>query len=412
MLTFRNLAAKRVFRLGASWLLALGCGAVVAPACGGVEDCADTQTCIPGAEAGAGGEDNQGGTAGANGGSSGAGPSGGGSSGNEGGRGGSSTGGMAGMSGEGGEPTGGIGGGGDSGGEGGGPDPTDNTPPSIVSVSPEAGATGVRSNENIVITFSEAMDRATTEAAFESSELLPATFSWNGSSTVLTVNPVATLVYAEGAAPSIPAREYMVTLTNTAEDRNGNQLADALTWSFHTLRRITHTIPIVWSNILGVHTSIGAHNDCMSPASQAHAGDLADNTAEYILVSADISAMPAGATVESATLSGEQIGIQGDPYALGNLYAYATNVYPPSAANWGTTPISGSLVFSGNATLERKTVDVSGVLPQHYAERVQRYNLSQYRVQFDPIQSNNDNAQDQAIFGCGSFSLTAVYTVP
>lgn len=413
MIFLRNLMTQRVFGLEVPWIIALAGGALVVAACGSDgEECSETQTCISRSpEAGAGGEDNQGGTMGASGGSSGAGSSNGGSSGSEGGRGGTSAGGMTGMSGEGGEPTGGTGGSVDTGGEGGGPGPTDMTPPAIVSVYPAAGATGVRSDENIVITFSEPMDHATTEAAFESTELRPATLSWNASSTVLTANPLANLVYAEGTDLSVTAREYTASLTSTAEDESGNRLADAFTWNFQTLRRITQAIPVGWQNVLGVHSGTGAHN-CNSPTTTVSAGDNADDSGEYILVSVDISGLPAGVTLESGTLSGDQTAIVGDPYALGTFYAYATNVFPPGTANWGTTPALGNLVFSNNATLERKTVNVSSVLPQHYAERAQRNNLSQYRLQFDPLQSDGTDDVDQAVFRCGSFVLTAIYTLP
>ena len=418
MIALRNLIAKRLFGLEVPWILALAGGSPLAVACGSdAEDCSQTQTCINGSpEAGAGGDDNQGGTAGANGGSAGSGSGSGGSSGSDS-DGGTSAGGMSGMSGEGGEQTGGTSGsatGGTSGAGSGGEGGSDTDPPSIVSVYPADGATGIRSDENIVITFSEPMDHASTEAAFATSsrDLRPATFSWNASSTVLTANPIALLVYAEGPDATIAARTYTASLEGTAEDESGNSLADDFEWTFQTLRRITQTITVPWANVLDVNSTEGVRN-CNGALDSVFAGDTSDATGNFILVSVDISGLPAGATVEGGSLSGDQAGTSGNPYTdLGTFYAYGTRVYPPGTATWGMGTLEGNLVFSTNAMVERKTVNVSSLLATHYAERTQRNNLSQYRLQFDPLQSDNDGDGDQAHFVCGAFALSTVYTVP
>jgi hypothetical protein len=418
MISLRNLVTRRLFGLEVTWILALAGGSLLAVACGSdAEDCAQTQTCIDGSpEAGAGGEGNQGGTAGANGGSAGSGSGSGGSSGTESG-GGTSAGGMSGMSGEGGEPTGGTSGnatGGASGAGSGGEGGSDTDPPSIVSVYPEDGATGIRSAENIVITFSEPMDHASTEAAFApaSGDLRPASFLWNASSTVLTVNPLTALVYAEGTDLAIAARQYSASLEGTAEDESGNRLADDFAWTFATLRRITQTIAVPWTSVLDVNSTDGVRN-CSGPTDRVFAGDTPENAGIFILVSVDISGLPAGATVEGGTLSGEQVGTNGNPYAdLGTFYAYGTRAYPIGTAAWGSSPIEGTLVFATTFADGVKTANVTQVISSHYAERTQRNNLSQYRLQFDPLQSDTDSSPDLAHFMCDSFALGVVYTVP
>lgn len=50
------------------------------------------------------------------------------------------------------------------------PEP-DTTPPTVVSISPANGATAIESDANIIITFSEGMDQAATEAAYQSADL-------------------------------------------------------------------------------------------------------------------------------------------------------------------------------------------------------------------------------------------------
>ena len=126
------------------------------------------------------------------------------------------------------------------------PDQTKPAPPAnptIVSVSPANGATGVTADAKIVITFSQPMDQAATEAAYQSSDLLAAnaTFNWDVSSKVLTIKPRAPLEYAKGTTVSTAPKAYVFTLTGAAKDKTGTALAP-LASSFTTLRDITATL--------------------------------------------------------------------------------------------------------------------------------------------------------------------------
>ena len=113
----------------------------------------------------------------------------------------------------------------------------DTTPPSIVSITPASGATGIAKNADIVITFSEKMNQAATQAAYQSTDL-PAsgvTFNWNADGTVLTINPNADLAYTAAG------KTYSFSLSTTATDVAGNALP-ATTSSFKTFKQITTTI--------------------------------------------------------------------------------------------------------------------------------------------------------------------------
>lgn len=57
----------------------------------------------------------------------------------------------------------------------------DTTAPTIASISPDRMDEGVYEDEAIVIQFSEAMDKAQTQAAFQSADIPGVTFSWNAS---------------------------------------------------------------------------------------------------------------------------------------------------------------------------------------------------------------------------------------
>jgi hypothetical protein len=88
-------------------------------------------------------------------------------------------------------------------------------------------ATGVSVNAPIVLEFSQPMDRATTEAAFDVAGVT-GTIAWSDSDTVLTFTPDSSLMYGS---------TYTVSLTG-ATDVAGNALADEF-YSFTTAWAVT-----------------------------------------------------------------------------------------------------------------------------------------------------------------------------
>jgi hypothetical protein len=95
--------------------------------------------------------------------------------------------------------------------------PPDTTPPTVVSVAPPAGATGVPSNSSLVITFSEAMNLVATTNAITIAPAVTCTggWSWNVAQTTTTCVPTAPLAY------STP---YTVSVGATAVDLANNAL--------------------------------------------------------------------------------------------------------------------------------------------------------------------------------------------
>lgn len=120
--------------------------------------------------------------------------------------------------------------------------------PSIVSVTPSNGATGILANEHIVIEFSQPMDPRNTVEAWRS-DTLPRSaldFTWNEASTVLTVTAKQPLEYAHTSLNDtehleLAARGYGYTLSSQATDRDGRALAET-TVQFSTLREVSHTL--------------------------------------------------------------------------------------------------------------------------------------------------------------------------
>src|SRR5262245_18644822 len=111
----------------------------------------------------------------------------------------------------------------------------DTTPPSVSSVSPTAGATGVASTTAVTATFSEAMDAATIgTTSFElrnpSNALVAATVVYSAATRTATLTPTAALT----ATTTYTATVKGGATDPRVKDAAGNALAANFTWSFTT----------------------------------------------------------------------------------------------------------------------------------------------------------------------------------
>lgn len=97
--------------------------------------------------------------------------------------------------------------------------------PEVVSTSPQNESEDVALNTTIRITFSTSMDEGATEAAFEAEPGIDCAFNWNEDSTRLTCQPEEELE---------PNTEYTVTIDTGAQDLAGNNLEEAVSFSFTT----------------------------------------------------------------------------------------------------------------------------------------------------------------------------------
>lgn len=86
--------------------------------------------------------------------------------------------------------------------------------------------TTVALGATISLTFSQAMDRETTEKAFSTSPAITGGFSWNSGDTVLTFIPEGNLSLNTA---------YTVTLAATAKSQAGVTIGSQFSWSFTTL---------------------------------------------------------------------------------------------------------------------------------------------------------------------------------
>lgn len=100
----------------------------------------------------------------------------------------------------------------------------DNVAPQVLNTTPVDGASGVGLTSNIVIDFSESMDRNTIESAFEINPTV------NVTNAMWVDNSKVSLTLEEFS----PATEYTVTIHTSAQDEAGNGLPSAYTFSFTT----------------------------------------------------------------------------------------------------------------------------------------------------------------------------------
>jgi Bacterial Ig-like domain len=285
------------------------------------------------------------------------------------------------------------------------------TPPTVVSVSPANGATGVSADAKIVVTFSKPMDQVATQAAYQSADL-PAsgvTFDWDASGTVLTVKPNAPLVYAAGTDPKVlVATAYAFSITSTAKDKSGIALVP-LNSSFKTLRKITATLESEAVRDGNVESS-GSFD---ITSQNIFAGDFTDNTGTRSFLSFDLSGVPSSLTstsLERATLNIFKRGVSFDPYI--DLHYPCTPAclttrvvldhvsYGESleGADFNMPALSSGFIDGLSVPIGYITADMLTAVRDDITNRITRENRSQYRLSL-PLISDGDGNPDFVYYG-------------
>lgn len=297
------------------------------------------------------------------------------------------------------------------------PGETDTTPPTVASIEPPIGATGVAKDADIVITFGEKMDQSATQAAYQSADL-PAgavTFDWNAGSTVLTLRPNIPLEYAAGTDPSLPAKRYRFSVTSTAKDTAGNPLAPVSS-DFSTLKQIDVSL----TSQAGLDGNVTSSQLARADIASILVGDLPPSTGIRSFLSFDLSSLPEGVTEEAlvqAELSVYKVDVSNSPYAaLNNCEATdptlcATAQMELNHVNYGDT-LDGidfdtaRLADLGGIDSELspisayRTADVLSAVRDDLGNREARGSRSQYRLSF-PKQTNADKYPDLVAFTAG-----------
>lgn len=130
---------------------------------------------------------------------------------------------------------------------------------------------------------------------------------------------------------------------------------------------------------------------------QTMVGDTSVNTGCRGFVSFDITSIPPGSIIISATLRMYQEGVNGTPYTtLGSISVDHVDYGPTlDAADYNQAALQENIgILSNNATLEFKTLDVTARLQDDMDHGRTR---SQYRLLF-PTETDNDSVRDAAFF--------------
>lgn len=271
----------------------------------------------------------------------------------------------------------------------------------------------MESDANIVIQFSEPMNQAAAQAAYQSTDIPSGSvvFTWNAAGDELTINPNADLTYAEGTDPAqLAANAYTIQLTTTATDLAGNPLAVAKATQFTTLRRITHSAPLI-ANLTNEVRADGTVGSACGGNCVGDSGTAAN--AQYkAFISFNVSALAPGIhTLEQATVTFNQ-SVLGSPYTDlvgtgGGLLMDHVNTAELSLAAFNASALASlGVIATSNAAV---SVEVADELEDDYVNRAARGDRSQYRLSF-PLASDFDGAQD--IVQVTSPKLTVVYLLP
>ena len=287
------------------------------------------------------------------------------------------------------------------------------TPPSVVSITPADGAAGVSADATIVVVFSEPMDAASVEAAWQSVDLPPAAvrFAWNPAGDTLTATPEAPLAIAEGTGTDptgVDARSYAIAIAASGTDRDGDALTAAASSTFTTIRRFSvdlAPISALTRSMRGDGLVLG------ETAVTLTTGDTIEDLQYKLFASFTLPDLPAGSTLETAWLSASQNSIIGSPYLLGALGAeHVHTASPLDAVAFGAAPLGAIGPFSTNATIGVKRIDVVAQLADDFANRAARAGRTQYRLAFASA-TNSNGAADEARFSRSSIALALTYLI-
>ena len=293
--------------------------------------------------------------------------------------------------------------------------PTDITAPSIVSITPASGATGVATDANIVVTFSEPMNQATTQASYHSSDLpaFDVTFSWNADSTVLTINSKSGLIYTS------TGKTHTFFLEG-ATDLAGNVLPLASS-SFKTFKQISTTVYSA-ATLDGDVRDDGQVNT--SNLTLRIGDDGIGGNGHHGYLSFDLGGLPPiGANLTSATLKVYQSSVVGSPYTdlvvAGNTlvldHVYYGFTLTPDDFNptvYGDLGNTVSNIIRSPAIGSYSTSVLNALRADLNAHRA----YSQYRLSFNRLR-DGDKYYDMAFLASGDSatnkpSLEITYLIP
>lgn len=260
--------------------------------------------------------------------------------------------------------------------------------PTIVSVSPANLSRGAARSTDIVVTFSEPMDKASAQAAFAITAptgFSGGVFTWDGTGTEMTYHPPEDFLYGASVAWQV---------STTAEDLAGNALAETASFSFNVILSVTLTVQAS-PTLDGTVTDTGGVDSTSGTLMVGDYGmrvlDFSWNYAYRALLTFDLSPLNgSGLTaITSATLYVYQSSVVGTPYgyttdALGNLIAESVDYgLSLEGSDYARPNLGYTYTLSTSSTTGLKLTSVTDKVVDDWANRVARGNRSQFRLRFD-----------------------------
>src|ERR1039458_6471256 len=209
--------------------------------------------------------------------------------------------------------------------------------PTVISVAPPDGASGICPNSVVVATFSEAMNPATINTT---------TFTLTGPGTTPVTGVVTYVASTATFTPSGPlalSTLYTATITTGAQNLNGNALASNYVWTFTTASEpcapptvISVAPPNGSSGICPSTLVVATFSEAMNPATintatftLAASGTPVAGTVTYVVSSYVATFTPtiplALDTLYTATITTGPQDLNGDPLASNYVWTFTTS---------------------------------------------------------------------------------------
>jgi hypothetical protein len=270
--------------------------------------------------------------------------------------------------------------------------PPDTERPKVVDTTPDNGGTGVATATEIAFMFSEAMNRATTEAAIAISGGVSCAgrWLWNTANNFMSCKPAAALAFSTN---------YTVTVSTGATDTAGNGLMAAHTFSFTTAtlpdlipptitavapanasNGVARTAPIVvtFSEPMDLASAQTAFQATVNGTAITAAGTYGWSNGGRTLTFKPNVAFPYGATVGfSVSMAAKDAA--GNAKIAANAYTF-TVIRLLSATLYSVPAQDGYVYSTGSFFAALTSTLVGDVLTNAYAHTFLTFNLAQLNI--------------------------------
>jgi len=313
--------------------------------------------------------------------------------------------------------------------------------PTVTSVTPANGSTGLTANTTVTATFSEAMNASTISASTftltaQGGSAVSATVSYNASSFTATLTPKAALT---------ANTTYTAAVTTGAVGATGSALANVNSWSFTVAQgavpavaavtpasgstgvAITSTVTATFSEAMDASTVTGS-TFTLTGGGASVTGTISVDPTGTIFTLTPSAPLAYNTTYTGLITTGVEAASQPPEVALAANYSWSfTTALPPPATVSAVTPAGGStgVAITGTtvtatfgaamtaSTINPSTFTVSG--PSGIIAGAVTYNATTFTATFTPSVSLVNSAKYTASIGTGVTSalggpLAAPYT--